>query len=153
MCFLFIYSASLFSANQLSASAVEFLHPGRFSADRVMSLSKAHNHICLVNFISCVLVLAMRLMQATAVVLSSFSLMCVLLLSTQNAWSMKNAARSSLMLICNFASSEDHWPLVVRWSSIIPPHPRLLASDAMNCSGLGTCTCRDVYGHVFATKL
>ena len=65
------HSPSLSSTNRLSALAVEFLHHGRYSADMAIYLSKAHNHICLSNFISCILLLAMRLIQATAVVLSS----------------------------------------------------------------------------------
>ena len=67
ICFLSIHSMSLFTTALLSASAVAFSRPGRYSADKIMFLSRAHCHMRLVSSIKGTLLLAFRLMQATAV--------------------------------------------------------------------------------------
>ena len=137
-----IHSVSMFSTTLDWKSATLFIIPGKCSAESVKFLCIAHNHIFLVSCMRWCFVLAIRLMQATAVVLSSFSLMWVSCLSLQRACNKNKAAWSSLTLMCKLSSSCDQWPLVVLPDSTIwPPQPVFDASDSIQNSGLGVTTC------------
>ena len=116
-----IHSVPMITTTLDWKSATLFIIPGKCSAESVKFLCIAHDHIFLVSCMRWCFVLAIRLIQAIAVVLSSLSLMLVSCLSLHRACSRNKAACSSLTLMCGSSSSCDQCPLVVLPDSTIWP--------------------------------